>query len=376
MKRKYWLGIGFLLVSSFTYSKSDTLGVQNPSDTLGSKGVLNVLPVFYFTPETLFAFGFGAAYTFQIADKGAVQEIKTYESLLTLGGAYTLRNQLLFFSNWRIFTPQNKNIFVGELGFYDYVFFYFGMGNDRSILSEESYTANLQRLRFDYFRKYSSSRNVNLGLKSVYDYVYQLESDPLGELSKGTIIGSEGGRIFGIGPAFQRDTRDSQLFPTSGMYIETSAIFFSKQVLSDFPFTLIQLDVRKISKLNPRSILAIQLLSSHTIGGEVPFFYLPMIGGNRNMRGLFEGKFRDSQMTTLQSELRRSLHSRWNLVLFSGVGNVYQNLDDNFMSNLKFTYGTGVRYKLKKDEKLNLRFDIASSPQSGPLFYLTFGEAF
>lgn len=73
----------------------------------------------YYTPETRWVFGAGGATNFNLGDSTA-----TYESQAVFGVAYSLRKQFLSYANWRIFTDQNKNLLSGEVGWYDYVYFF------------------------------------------------------------------------------------------------------------------------------------------------------------------------------------------------------------------------------------------------------------
>jgi len=110
--------------------------------------------------------------------------------------------------------------------------------------------------------------------------------------------------------------------------------------------------------------------------GSQHFFGLPLVGGNRLLRGLFEGKFRDEQITLLQKEYRWNFLPRWGAVAFTGVGNVFSKENSFQISQSKFTYGAEGRFQLSIKEKLNLRLDIARSPNEDLRIYLTFGEAF
>ncbi|EIM72761.1 outer membrane protein/protective antigen OMA87 [Nitritalea halalkaliphila LW7] len=65
------------------------------------------------------------------------------------------------------------------------------------------------------------------------------------------------------------------------------------------------------------------------------------------------------------------------MVGFAGLGAVYgQDAAWSGLSDLRFAYGTGLRFRLSQKEKLNLRLDVAHAPGDGFQFYLTFGEAF
>jgi len=129
------------------------------SDGVGKsdKPTISVLPLVYYTPETKWVFGAGAVGTFKLANKD------TYESLVTVGVAYSLRNQILTYASWRVFTPSNKDLFIGEIGWYRYVYYFYGVGNEVSESDQESYSAKYPRVQFDYARKIVS--DLYLGIR-------------------------------------------------------------------------------------------------------------------------------------------------------------------------------------------------------------------
>ena len=339
------------------------------SDSTSQKPTFAVLPVVYFTPETSWAFGVGAVSNFKLGEK--IED--TFESQVAVGFAYTLFDQILSFSSWRIFTEDNKNLFSGELGWYDYVFFFYGVGNEVKEEERESYDARLPRLRFDYLRKVNPQ--LYAGFRYHYDNFDIKKTEPLGLLESGNFTGVEGGRVSGIGPMIYFDSRDSQLYPTSGTYAESSLQYFNKALGSEYRYWRWVVDLRKVHPIKENQHFVWQAYSEIQ-AGDPPFFTISQMGGNRRMRGLFEGKFRDKNMAVLQAEYRWRFLPRWGLVGFTGMGNVYSNERPFQFKNTIATYGLGGRFQLSNRSKLNLRLDFAHSPGEEFRFYLTFGEAF
>lgn len=329
---------------------------------------LAVLPLVYYTPETSWAFGAGAVANFTLGDKS-----NTFESQVAIGGAYTLFNQFLSYGSWRIFTSENQHLFAGEIGWYDYVFFFFGVGSGVPQSNKEVFQARLPRIKFDYLKKVKGDFYV--GLRYWYDDFNIRNVEEGGLLASEDYLGNEGGRVGGFGPMVYLDNRDSQLYPTRGIFAESSLQFFDSWAGSSLRYVRWMADLRQVLPTGNNSVFVYQAYAE-MLNGNVPFFGLPLLGGNRLMRGLFEGKFRDNNMVLLQSEYRWKFKDRWGLVGFGGLGNIYSSSRPFQIQNTKLTYGTGLRYKLSKKEKLNLRFDLAHSPGEGVLFYLTFGEAF
>ncbi|MGY6557843.1 MAG: BamA/TamA family outer membrane protein [Nitritalea sp.] len=329
---------------------------------------LSVLPLLYFTPETSLAFGAGAVVNFRTAQED------TYESQVLVGGAYTLLDQVLSYVSWRIFSPENRHLFAGEVGWYRYVYFFYGIGNEVQDADRELFDATFPRLRLDY--AYALRPNFYLGLRYWYDDWGGLRFDPEGQLIQGGLPGTEGGRISGLGPLLSFESRDSQLYPTKGLFVETAWQRYGRGLGAQFGYSRFFLDARKVWSLSDKGIFVGQVYQEST-AGDVPFFALPMLGGNQLLRGYFEGKYRGPHVSALQGEYRQWLRGRWGLVGFAGLGAVYgQEAAWSGLSDLRFAYGTGLRFRLSQKEKLNLRLDIAHAPGDGFQFYLTFGEAF
>ncbi|REG82799.1 BamA/TamA family outer membrane protein [Algoriphagus antarcticus] len=331
------------------------------------KPTISVLPLVYYTPETKWVFGAGAVGTFKLANDA------TYESLVTAGVAYSLRNQILTYASWRVFTPANKDLFIGEVGWYRYVYYFYGVGNDVAESDWESYSARYPRVRFDYARKIVP--NLYLGIRYGFDNYDIYDLNPADQLINGGFTGSQGGIVSGVGPLIVYDSRDNQLYPLYGNYAELSFQQYGRYLGSDFNYGRLVIDLRKLFSVKENQVIATNFYSEFTSGG-VPFFSLANMGGNKRMRGLFDGKYRDQNSVILQGEYRYKFLPRWGAVLFSGVGNVFSAENKFQFQSTKLTYGVGGRFQLSKKKKLNLRLDLAHSPGEDLQFYFTFGEAF
>lgn len=332
------------------------------------KKTLSVLPVIYYTPETRWVFGAGAVSNFNL---GKAEH--TYESQLAAGIAYSLRKQFLSYLSGRLFFPENQALLFGELGWYDYVYFYFGQGMNINEENEELFLARFPRIRLNYALKFSENWYLGAGFR--FDSFDIFEKEGMGQLAGGEVIGENGGRNSGFGPLILYDSRDDQLYPVSGSYFEGSLMGHGKVLGSDFTYLRAFADFRKIQMITTNHLIVLNAISELTFG-EVPFFALPQLGGNRVLRGLFEGKYRDKNQLIFQSEYRYKFAKRWGMTLFGGLGNAFSQENPPEWKKSKFAYGLGGRYQLNKQKKLNLRLDIAHSPGEPFQFYFTFGEAF
>lgn len=327
-----------------------------------------VLPLIYYTPETSWVFGAGAVANFNLG-----RGIQTYESQVAAGLAYSLFDQVLSYSSWRIYTPENKDLFLGEIGWYRYVYFFYGIGNQVEESDQEVYDARYPRLRFSYARQLMS--NFYIGFRYSFDNFKITQLEQGGLLETNNYVGKEGGIISGLGPLLIYDSRDDQLYPTRGNYLESSFQQFGDYLGGDFKYSNLLIDARKLFPLKKDQVLATNLFAQFNSQGT-PFFALGQLGGNKVLRGLFEGKYRDRNLVALQGEYRWMFLERWGAVAFGCVGNVFSAENPFQVDQSKVAYGLGGRFKLTKKKKLNLRLDLAHSPGEDLQFYFTFGEAF
>lgn len=93
------------------------------------------------------------------------------------------------------------------------------------------------------------------------------------------------------------------------------------------------------------------------------------------MRGYCQGRFRDNNALVFQMEYRMPLWRRIGIVGFASVGDVSDKISRFSLTQFKATFGAGLRFVLKHEEKLNFRFDIGFSGESVGV-YFTLTEAF
>lgn len=333
------------------------------------KPTYSLLPVVYFLPETSLGFGVGGISTFRFRK----DSITTNPSQFQIGLSYTLLDQILLFAGYRTFWDNEKYLSYGELGYYRYIYNFYGVGPNTPIEQEELYDLTYPRIRISVLQE--SSPNLYLGLRYWFDAFNITRVGSGGLLDTQPILGNRGGRAAGFGPVLNYDSRDDQFYPAQGYFIEGVALPHTKVFASEFEFLKLSLDVANYQKVGKNQILALNFYGESNVG-EVPFYQMALLGGTKRLRGLYEGRFRDNNSVVLQAEYRWKFYKRFGLTVFYGAGNVFNLPSDLSLSLTKHTYGGGLRFQLTKKEKVNLRLDVGLSPQGSANFYVTFGEAF
>ena len=324
------------------------------------------LPIFYRTPETGSAFGGGAIMTFRFAG----QTESTLRSQLQVAFIYTLRKQILAYMPFELYFKNGDLRMFGEIGYFKYVYPYFGVGANILAEDEEFFSVNFPRIEYNLVRRIKP--NLFAGIQFYADDFDIVERDINGELIKDEVLGSEGGLISGLGVIGIYDTRDNNFFPKKGYYLEAYLQNYNNAIGSDFQFSIARVDARKYFDLGGDKVIALNAYARYSFG-DIPFFALAQMGGSRRMRGYTKGQYRDEHFVTLQSEYRFPIYWRFGGVLFGGVGSIGGSGDG--FEKIFPSVGLGMRFKVLKDDNLNLRIDWALGKESSG-FYLTFGEAF
>jgi hemolysin activation/secretion protein len=171
------------------------------------------------------------------------------------------------------------------------------------------------------------------------------------------------------------DTRDRTLSPTTGRYLELTSLFALAEVdMSGTSFSIISLDARTYKRIGDHTTWANQLVIQ-TSFGDVPFRELPALGGPYLHRGYYQGRFRDKNLFLFQSELRCDITNRWGLAAFVSAGRVGTTFMDKLLGNIHPAVGSGIRFKIDKEDQTTIRLDYSITPDSRG-FYLFFAEAF
>ncbi len=335
-----------------------------------------ILPAPFYTPDTRWGIGVAGLMTFNFPG----DSLNARRSSVTVGVAYTQLKQFLLYFPFQLF-PRNQQYWIsGEVGYFRYVFNYFGTGNtfrqdfiDRlDSLYIEKYDARFPRIRLNVSKKVRPGLYV--GLRYVFDDFDFTKRNPDGQLVENIVIGSNGGRVSGGGLVVNYDTRNSLFFPTRGWVIEGQLHTEGAYTGSDFKYQKLTVDASRYYTVGKNSVLAFNGVVS-LAAGDVPFHQMPVIGGTKKMRGYFEGTYRDENLLMLQTEYRFPLFWRVGGVVFGGLGEVSDRPGSWTLDHVRYNFGAGARFTLDRAQRINMRLDYGIGYRSTG-FYLTIGEAF
>lgn len=345
------------------------ISVYAQKDSVKAKHLL-ILPVIARSIETGWSFGTVGAFTFHLSAKDTISRTSNLQLLLL----YSTKKQLVTAINGSQYFHKEKYILNEQFSFSSFPDKFWGLGKNTTDSAEEPYKFNQYYVYLHLLRKVAP--HLFIGILYEMQRVWKITYVPGGLFDQQQIVGRNGYSISGFGSSLTYDKRNNAFAPDKGFFGQLYFNHFDKFWGSDFNYTNIVLDLRKYIPVAAHQVLAFQLFSFNNTGKEVPIRSLASFGGANRMRGYYDGRYKDQQQLILQGEYRFPLYKRFGAVAFAGAGNVSRNFADYSLSDLKYSYGGGIRFALDKKEKLNLRVDYGMGQGKNSGFYLQLGEAF
>ncbi len=364
---KYILSLLVILTASLhALAQEDSLRPNLSVATEKRSGWL-ATPFADYTPETDIAFGVAGIYTFRTGNKFLDRPSKVQAAV-----TYTVRHQFIAEVLTDAYLFDGKYRAFADVAFLRFPDRFYGIGASSSEQAREDYTPEYVRVRLSMAHFISQFWNIGIRYE-LRDFVI-ISAPTGGALASGLVLGSEGGRASGVGIVVNYDTRDNIFFPRTGQNIEFSAMLFQNVFASNYNFARYAFDVRQYIPSVASHVIALHALGIFS-SGNVPFFMMPMIGGQYQMRGYYEGRFRDNHLLVGQAEYRIPVWWRVGVKFFASVGTVAPRLASLRLDDFKPSVGAGLRFAINEQEKLKGRVDFAIG-QNTSGFYITIEEAF
>jgi len=192
------------------------------------------------------------------------------------------------------------------------------------------------------------------------------------------LYGRKGGLTNGFNLSFYRDARDDQQVPHRGDYESIGINRVGPEMLSDYDYTKLSIDLRKYFEpawlqdlpmdhwfsadrttwtkffgAAKHRNLSFRVAATHTFADEfdyrgqrildVPFYELTTFGGGSTNRGYNGSRFRDNDMFIASVEYRWQYWRFWDVGIFLDTGFVaYDILEEDPWNDLDLHYGYGV----------------------------------
>lgn len=346
---------------------SQLYGIQVTERDSTKRYLVTGLPVVFYTPETRWGFGATGICLFNFKS----DTINAPRSSFNLLAAYTQNKQILFTLPFNLFIFNRSYWTYGELTYNRFNYNFYGVGNEVSPTFVERYGVEFPRVRLTFLKKIFPG--FYAGLRYAYDNYRLFNLNENGQLIKQDIPGSSGGVVSGLGAVFLYDLRDHIFFPTKGLWSELVIYHADPLTGSTFNYTRVAFDFTKYWSYQ-KNILAFNFYTIYS-QQDLPFFQMATLGGQKKMRGFYEGRYRDNNALVLQAEYRRMVWGPLGFTLFADLGQVMHRYQDLKLDTWRYTYGAGIRIMADPKQKLTLRLDFSVGNKK-LLTYFTIGEAF
>ena len=348
--------------------KEEPETVSNDTTTNTKRTSFNGYPYVFYTPESKLAFGAGGIFIFY---GGKEKDLKP--SKIGFGGYYSTNKQYKISISPNLYFLENKLYIELPTSYGYFINKYWGIGDDTPEYDSASYAVTTFTSTFTIQVPPEFFAADRTGIILDYDYTELTDKMDNELLMNDSLPGSNGGTLIGLGTDLVWDSRDNLFFPNSGGYQYFKVVFYPG--MSDYIFSLIELDVKAFRSISPDHVFAFNFYVQSALG-ETPFYKLPSLGGQKRMRGYFNGRYRDNFYGMMQAEYRQYFWKRLGFAVFGGVGNVADNMLEYDFSTLKYSYGAGLRFLFNKDQKVNLRMDIGFGNDGNRGIYFGIQEAF
>ncbi len=353
-------------------NQAPDLFTRSDSATVYYKDKLLIFPIVALSKETNWVFGVANAFIFKTNKRDSLLRFSTIPS----GILYTLNNQILIALAANIFLPKERYIIRFENTASKFPDKFWGIGNDTGNNEYEAYTYTQFYINPQIYRKVY--KNLFLGAGFDFQRVFQVQYEAGGYFDQEKVLGvydKTDYNVFGYSFFINIDSRNHTYVPNKGELFRVRFTNFSKAVGSDYAFQALEVDYRKFIKITNRSTLGIHSLGFFNFG-EPPFRNLALLGSNGIMRGYYAGRYRDNKLFAAQVEYRFPIAGRFGGVAFAGAGQVAHTFSDFGFDRFKPSLGTGLRFAVLKQEKLNLRVDVAFGSNSSVNYYIVLAESF
>jgi outer membrane protein assembly factor BamA len=366
------------LYSQTTQRDSTQTSDSTRSSDTASKSTSGIVaaPYIKYAPETGLVLGASELFYFRIFND-ATPGVEYRPSSISGGITYSTRNQLSTGMDYTLYMFNDKIYVFGGFDYKRIPFDFYGVGNGNPESPTDSYTplwvGGDCLVTYNILRT-EQGEGLSAGICSEDRHDNILSSNAGGPLQTDNVPGAKGGVSAGLGAIVTYDTRDNVFSSHTGNFVDFRAVRYSTAIGGSFNFTRITLDTRTFVPVHENHTFAMQGLLTLATDGE-PFYTMAQLGGDNNMRGYAEGRFRSNDMAVFQAEYRLPVWWRFGLCGFAGIGEVGSTMNDFTYYGIKFAGGAGIRFTVSEAERLVVRLDYGIGNNSSEL-YLQVMEAF
>lgn len=359
--------------------KKDNFDITDPEDYISAFDKFNdkAEKVFKFLPVPIYSHSIEAGNTFGAAKFNLFNLSKkdtiSQPSILSAVATFSSTKRINISAGGELLFQENNYIFNSYFNYTKAPQYFSGIGNSPNTVTREEIITN--HIKFLGSFKRRIVEKLYAGIQYDLANYFKIETDTGSYLIKNNTLGLTGGNNIGLGGVIFYDKRDNRYNPKRGAYAQTSLMYYTKALGSNYKFVKFQLDVRKYINHWRKHVIAIQATTSLS-GKGAPFYELALMGSESQMRGYYRGIYRDNVLIDGQIEYRMPVWNRFGIVLFCGAGRVAESYEKLSFTGFNPNYGGGFRIKVDSKNNSNLRVDFGFGRKGVSGVYVGFTEAF
>lgn len=374
---KNLVAIAGLLVATGICAQEDSTTVKKDSvsgfDKFNAKAehLFKILPVplYSYSTEAGNTFGLAKFNLFQIKKSDTISKPSKLSEVVT----FSTKGRVNASVSTELVFKENKWVILSYVNYKKQPEYIFGIGND--VKKEDVEEVQYERFKSVTVALRRFAENLYIGAPLDIAHYFNIKPDSNSFLIKDDVPGLDGGFSLGTGIAAAYDSRDNRYNSSKGAYVQLTVIAHPEWLGSAYDFTKFELDMRKFFNPWKKHIIALQATTS-SASGNVPFYELSLLGGDKQMRGYYQGAYRDKILVDGQVEYRMPVWKIFGITGWVGTGRVASAYDHLTLNNWKLSYGGGLRIKVDSKNNTNLRLDFGFGPNGISGTYINFAEAF
>ena len=188
----------------------------------------------------------------------------------------------------------------------------------------------------------------------------------------------------GLGFLLTYDSRDVPANAYKGIYLDFRGMMYHKIFGSDKNFYRLDLDYRQYKEVGNRKVIAWTAQTKNVFGKNIPLTQYSLTGTPFDLRGYYQGQYRDKSSHIVMAEYRQMLNtdqetwlkriiSHLGFVVWGGCG--FMGPTPGKIEGVLPNYGVGLRIEVQP--RMNVRLDLGKNTVNNQtLFYFNMTEAF
>ena len=349
----------------------------------------NILGGPSYSPDFGLLIGGSALMTFSMAPKDTTLK----RSVVPMALAFMFDGGINIFSKPQLFFKHDRFRIFGKFSYKNTVENFYDIG----------YTTNRDYIRSDSTSQYRySGVQINpwflfrLGNSDFFagpqiDINYDHFTNPAKGLVANQTYQKAGGTVHGyknfnsgLGFLLTYDSRDVPANAYKGVYLDFRGMMYHKIFGSENNFYRLELDYRQYKEVGKRKVIAWTAQTKNVFGNNIPLTQYALTGTPFDLRGYYQGQYRDKSSHIVMAEYRQMLNTdqetrlkrivnHLGFVVWGGCG--FMGPNPVKVEGVLPNYGVGLRIEVQP--RMNVRLDLGKNTVNNQtLFYFNMTEAF